>query len=158
MLPGLHRHTLIGGNDQQGGVDMAGAGHHSFNKLLVARNVNEDELFLVTGDVQKDEPQLDGQPAGFFFRQRVRVGAGQGLDQGTLAVVDVARRPDYDVLFFRHHDLSGFLRNNILPSDLSTIRPMTAARSNPAPLSFFKTASAFFAPTHISSPPDVWGS
>ena len=35
------------------------------------------------------EAKLDGDAALFFLRETVRVGAGEGLDEGGLAVVDM---------------------------------------------------------------------
>ena len=102
VLPRLHGQPLVGGDDEQGGVDVARARGHGLDELLVARDVDEDDLLRVGGVVEEDEAQLDGHAAGLFLGQGVRVGPGQGPDEGALAVVDVAGRADDDVIEVGH--------------------------------------------------------
>ena len=54
------------------------------------------------------ESDIDGDAAALFFFQPVRVDAGQGLHQRGLAVVDVPRRADDDVLHAGRGYFGGF--------------------------------------------------
>ena len=102
MLAGLDRDALVGGDDEQDGVHVRRAGDHGLDELLVAGDVDEDDLLLVFGDVEEDESQLDRHPPLFFLGQGVGVDPGQGLDEGALAVVDVAGRADDDMALVAH--------------------------------------------------------
>ena len=66
-----------------------GAGHHVAHEALVARHVHDAQA-LAGGQRQIGKPQLDGDAPELLLLEAVRVDPGQGLDQGALAVVDVA--------------------------------------------------------------------
>ncbi len=84
---------------------------------------------------------------------------GQSLDQGALAVVDMAGRADDDVALVAHAPAAFALpRRRIFPSDSATTRPMRAARETPRSRRRASTLAASAAGTDISRPPDVWGS
>ena len=51
--------------------------------------------------------QIDRDPARFLFRQTIGIGAGQRLDQRTLAVIDVTGGGDDEVLTVGHGDNDG---------------------------------------------------
>ena len=102
VLPRLHGQPLVGGDDEQDGVDVARARGHGLDELLVAGDVDEDDLLRIGRVVEEDEAQLDGHAAGLFLGQGIRVGPGQGPDEGALAVVDVAGRADDDVVEVGH--------------------------------------------------------
>jgi hypothetical protein len=53
------------------------------------------------GKVEVSEPQLDGDAAGLLLLEPVGVDAGQGEDQGGLAVIDVPGGAEDDVLHAR---------------------------------------------------------
>ena len=48
-------------------------------------------------ELEIGEPELDRDSAALLLGQTVGVGAGEGLDQRTLPVIDVSRRPEYEV-------------------------------------------------------------
>src|SRR6185503_2568581 len=56
------------------------------------------------GLFEEGEPEIDRDAARLFFRQPVGVGAGEGLHERSLAVIDVAGRADYDVSHARVAD------------------------------------------------------
>ena len=90
MLAGLPAEALNRGDDQQDRPGTGGAHDHGADEVLVAGSVQEVD---VTGRVLAEgEAQGDGEAPRLFLRQPVRLHAGQGADQGRLAVVDV---PDH---------------------------------------------------------------
>ncbi len=123
MLPRLDRDALVGGDDEERGVDVARPGDHGLDELLVAGDVDEDDLLLVARVVEEDEAELDRHAALFFLGQGVGVGPGQGLDQGALAVVDVAGRADDDVRFLRHALLRTILAGPLPRDPADDARP-----------------------------------
>ena len=72
-------------------------GQHVLDETLVARHVHEAEPQR-RRQFQVREAEVDGDAAALLFFQAVGVDAGQRLDQRRLAVIDVARRADDDVL------------------------------------------------------------
>jgi hypothetical protein len=60
---------------------------------VVTGDIDQAELDRVSGGIlkiEKREAEIDGDTAGFFFRQAVCVGAGEGIDECGFAVVNVA--------------------------------------------------------------------
>ena len=57
-----------------------------------------DRFARWAGQVKVGESYVDRDAAALFFFEPVGVGAGQGADQGALAVIDVAGRSDNDRL------------------------------------------------------------
>ena len=99
----LRHGAVVGGHQQQGEVDAAGAGHHGVHQAFVAGHVDEADALRLRGrrgtavarrHVQKGIAQLDADAALFLFGQAVGVHAGQRAHQRGLAVVDVARCSD----------------------------------------------------------------
>ena len=91
MLLGLRHPAVIGGNDKQCQVNGADAGDHVLDEVLVAGHINDTDP---QGDIgrrkfERGEPQVDGQAARLLLRQAVCVGAGERLDKGGLAVIDM---------------------------------------------------------------------
>ena len=85
--------TLGFGDHHQNQVDAANAGQHVADKALVAWNVNKAESNLFTArsrEFQVSEAEIDGDSAPLLLFQTVGIDAGQGLDQGGLAMVDVS--------------------------------------------------------------------
>ena len=95
MLAGLCPRPVVRGDDEEGGVDLPRPDEHVADEPVVTRNVDEVELGSV---VQREMgvADVDRHAARPLFRQAVRVDAGQGPEQGGLAVVDVAGGPDDD--------------------------------------------------------------
>ena len=90
---GLGLPAFGGGNDEQARVDGADAGEHVLEKADVAGHV--DERDPVAGrQLRPCEAEVDGEPASLLLREPIGVDAGQGEDEGRLAVVDVARGGD----------------------------------------------------------------
>src|SRR5260221_12742466 len=54
----------------------------------MAGNIHEVELQIIAEGTVR-EAQVNGDPAAAFLFPTVGIGAGQGFDEGTLAVVDV---------------------------------------------------------------------
>ena len=88
VLPGLGHDPFVRGDDQGHQVHAGGPGHHVAHEALVPRHVHDAQV-LAGGQFQLGKAQLDGDAPEFFFLEAVRVGPGQGLDQGALAVVNV---------------------------------------------------------------------
>ena len=102
MLPGLGHDSFIGRNDQSHQVESRGAGHHVADKLFVSRDI-DDADFRPAGQSHGGEPQLDGDPALFFFLEAVAVHPGEGLDQSGFPVIDMPGRSQDDAF---HKDKS----------------------------------------------------
>ncbi|HWA49189.1 MAG TPA: hypothetical protein VG742_12995 [Dongiaceae bacterium] len=93
MFAGLGHDAVIRGNHQQHAIDAGGAGQHVVHQLLVARHIDEtDDLSVRARPIGEAEVQRDA--ARLFFRQPIRVNAGQGAHQGGLAMVDMAGGAD----------------------------------------------------------------
>ena len=95
MLARLRHYRLVGRDDQQHTVDAARAREHVADEPLVARHVDERQRRLAVqvgreAEVDCDAPRL-------LLDQPVGIDAGERLDQGALAVIDMARGADYDV-------------------------------------------------------------
>ena len=95
VLFGLRHPAVLGGHDEQCKIHRADAGDHVFDEILMARHIDDAEA--VAGQFKMREAKVDGDAALFFFREPIGVVAGQGLDQCTLAVVDVTGRRKYGV-------------------------------------------------------------
>ena len=100
VLAGLRLDGFVGRDDEQHQVDSAHAGEHVLDEALVARHVHEAQAQRGR-QLQVGETQVDGDAAAFLFLQAVRVDAGERLDEGGLAVIDVAGGADDDVLHGR---------------------------------------------------------
>jgi hypothetical protein len=88
MFAGLGHDGVVGGDDEEDEIDAGGAGDHVADKALVARDVDDAEA--ATADFGEGEAEVDGHAARLFLGQAVGVDAGEGVDEGGLAVVDMA--------------------------------------------------------------------
>ena len=95
MLERLGARAVVGGDDQQRGIDLAGADEHVADELVVARDVDEVELGAVI-EREVRVPDVDRHPASTLLGQAVGIDAGQCPEQRRLAVVDVPGRADDD--------------------------------------------------------------
>src|SRR5690606_27347004 len=78
---------------------------------LVAGHVHDPDPCPVR-QVEVGEPQVDGDAAPLLLLEAVGLDAGEGADEGGLAVVDVPGRPDDDPAFrVVHHGWSTSARN-----------------------------------------------
>ena len=97
VLAGLRLDGFVGRDDEQHQVDSAHAGEHVLDEALVAGHVHEAQP-QSGRQLQVGEAQIDGDAAALLFLEAVRVDAGERLDQGGLAVIDVPGGADDDVL------------------------------------------------------------
>src|ERR1017187_1993522 len=97
MLAGLRLDGFVGGDDEEEQIDSAHPCQHVLDEAFVARNIDKAQAQF-RRQFEVGEPQIDGDAAALFFLQAVGVDPRQRLDQRRLAVIDVSRRPDDDVL------------------------------------------------------------
>ena len=90
VLTGLPAEALNRGDDQQDRPGTGGAHDHGADEVLVAGSVQEVDVTVRV--LAEGKAQGDGEAPRLLLRQAVRLHAGQGADQGRLAVVDV---PDH---------------------------------------------------------------
>ena len=93
VLGGLRHGAFVGGDDEQRGVDAADTGQHVLDEALVAGDVDDADV-CPAGQRQPGEAEIDRHRPRFFLGQAIGVDAGEGLDEGRLAVVDVTGRAD----------------------------------------------------------------
>jgi len=89
----LGHDSFVGSDHEHGKIESAGAGNHVTHETLVTRCV-DNRGDTTIADVEMGESQLDGDSAILLFLESVGVHAGDGLDDRSLAVVDVACRAD----------------------------------------------------------------
>ena len=102
VLAGLGHDAVVGGHHEDHAVHAAGAGDHGLDEVLVAGHVDDADLHV--GDRAGGEAQVDRHAPLFLLLQPVGLAAGERLDQGGLAVVDVAGRAEGDVDLLRRHE------------------------------------------------------
>src|SRR5262249_48227162 len=88
VFAGLGHDRVVGRDDEQGQVDAGGPGEHVLDEPLVPGAIDNAEP--VVAEVEPGEPDVNGDAASLLFRQPIAVGAREGLDEGGLAVVNVA--------------------------------------------------------------------
>ena len=97
MFASLGPNRFVGSNAEQSHIDAKGTDEHIGNELLVSGHVHDrDAAYLGKIDVGKAD--VDGHSPGFFLGEPICVDAGQRLNQGSLAMIDMARGADQ----FRH--------------------------------------------------------
>ena len=92
MFATLRHGAVVCGHDQQCELHGRDAGDHVVNEALVAGHVDKSQhrsVALLVG-----EAEIDRESATLFFRQAIRIDAGQRFDQTRLAVIDVPREGD----------------------------------------------------------------
>ena len=95
MLDRLRPRPVVGGHDEQRGVDLAGSDEHVADEPVVTGHVDEVELGSVV-EGQVGIADVDRHPAPALLGQAVGVDPGQRPQEARLAVVDVTGRPDDD--------------------------------------------------------------
>ena len=98
VLAGLRHDPFVGGHHEEDHVHAGGAGQHGTHEGLVPRHVHHPEAEPVVRAGEFRESKLDGDAAGLFLLQPVRIHAGERPDEGRLAVVDVPGRPEYEAM------------------------------------------------------------
>ena len=89
MFPGLRHDTVIGSYHQQAHLDAGHPPDHILHQPVVPRNIDQ-------GDIagQEGKADVDGHAPAFLLGLGVGIHTGEGLDQGRLAMVDVAGQTD----------------------------------------------------------------
>ncbi len=90
MLPGLLLDRIVCRNHQERQIDPGCAGKHVPHKSFVTGDIDYAEAKVSQRKFCK--PQIDGDAPQFLFRQPICVHTGQGLNERSLAMIDVARR------------------------------------------------------------------
>src|SRR5258708_30084097 len=101
MLLRLRHEGCVRSDDEQRDVDPGGAGEHVADEAFVPRDVHDARLQSVA-QRQWGESQIDRNATALLFFPAIGVDAGERLDQGGLAVVDVAGRADYEAAGAAH--------------------------------------------------------
>jgi hypothetical protein len=97
VLARLGHYAVVGRDHQQEDVDAARARDHVAHKALVSGDVDDAQL-RARGQLQLGVAQLDGDAAFLLLLEAVGIDAGERLDEGGLAVVDVAGGAEDEVL------------------------------------------------------------
>ena len=95
MLDRLGARPVVGGNDEQRRIDLAGADQHVAHQPVMAGDIDEVELGAIR-QRQMRVADIDRHPASPFLGEPIRVDPGERSKQGGLAVIDVPGRPDDD--------------------------------------------------------------
>ena len=97
VLAGLRLDGFVGRDHEQHQVDAAHPGQHVLDEALVAGDVHEAQAQRGR-QLEVREAEVDGDAAPLLFFQAVGIDPGQRFDERGLAVIDVARGSDDDVL------------------------------------------------------------
>ena len=100
VLTGLGHDGVVGRDDEHGEVQSGRAGEHISDETLVTRDVHERDPQPT--EFELGETEINGNPPLLLGREAVGINAGQFSDKRGLAVVDMTRGPDNEVLGF--HD------------------------------------------------------
>src|SRR5204863_5722187 len=95
VLERLSAWSVVGSDDEQRRVDLAGADEHVAHEPVVPRDVDEVELVAVVQS-QMRVADVDRHAPPSLLRQAVGVDAGERAEERSLAVVDVTGRADDD--------------------------------------------------------------
>ena len=95
VLAGLRHDRLVGRHHQDHRVDAEGPRQHVAHEALVAGHVDEGGHHPVP-EVRVGEAQVDGDAPLLLLLEAVGVGAGEGANEGALAVVDVPGGADHE--------------------------------------------------------------
>ena len=97
VFPGLGHDALVGGNHQCHQINPGGSGNHVLDKALMAGNIDNPQK-SPGGQVEVRKTQLNGDASELFLLQAIGVNAGQSSNEGCLAMIDVSRGTQYDLL------------------------------------------------------------
>jgi hypothetical protein len=100
VFHGLGHDPLVGGHHEKDQVDTGRSGDHVVDEFLVARHI-DDAQAQPGGQGQRGEAQFDRDASLLLLFQSVRVDPGEGPHEGGLAVIDMSRGAEDDVLFHR---------------------------------------------------------
>jgi hypothetical protein len=106
VFAGLGHDPFVGGDHHADDVDARGAGDHVLDELLVAGYVDDAQV-AAAGKVQRGKAQFDGDAALLLFFETVGVGAGDGLDQAGLSVVNMSGGAENDLFHDRCAPVNG---------------------------------------------------
>jgi hypothetical protein len=88
MFFGLGHPAIIGGHQQQHGIDAEQPRRHVVDELFVPGHIH-DAYGFTRGQLEPGETQVDSHAALFFFGQAVGINAGKRFDKAGFAVVNV---------------------------------------------------------------------
>jgi hypothetical protein len=83
----LVHQALVRGNNQRYQIDAVYPGKHVLHESFVPRYIYKADPHVA--QIEVSETQVDGDAAFFFFRKTIGIFAGEGVDQRTLAVIDM---------------------------------------------------------------------
>ena len=89
VLARLGHHAFVGGHHQEHRVHAVHPGQHVVQEAGLPGDVDDPDP-LPAGEVQVSKPEVDGHAAPVLLRETVGVDAGQRLDEGGFAVVNMA--------------------------------------------------------------------
>ena len=89
VLASLGHDAFVRCDDEHHEVETRGAGDHRPHELLVPGHVDDRDLEVVR-ERERCETELDRDAARLLFREAIEVATGQCMNEGGLAVVDVA--------------------------------------------------------------------
>ena len=91
MLAGLRHRAFIGGNNQQRRINAPHPRQHIFDKVDMARHIdNANHVFGLCRQRQVSETEVNCHFTFLLLDQPIGVDAGEGLDQGAFAMIDVS--------------------------------------------------------------------
>jgi hypothetical protein len=141
MFIGLGHDAVVGGDDEEKDVDGGGAGDHVADEVAVSGDIDDADEAAVGGGVAGGgggvegagrEAEVDAHAAGFFLGEAVGVAAGEGFDEGSFAMIDMAGGADDAVEYGASHARSSTLRSSILPG-IAAIWPLGGAKTIECP-------------------------
>ena len=97
MLAGLGHDPVVRSHHEDHQVDPGGAGHHVADEAFVAGHVHDPDAPPVR-KLQASEAEVDGHSPLLLLGPAVGVDAGESVDEGRLAVVNVTGGADDDGL------------------------------------------------------------
>jgi hypothetical protein len=101
MLFRLLHPTVVGGNNQKREIDRADTCNHVSNKIFVTGHIDDsnlEPLLVRPGKTQLCETEIDCDLSLLFLGQPIGVGSRERFYQGALAVIDMPRGREDEVL------------------------------------------------------------
>ena len=129
MFVRLGHDPVVGSHHEDDHIHAMRARYHVADEIHVARHIH-DPHDPVVGQPARSKAQVDRQAAPLLLRKRVGFAAGEQLDEGAFAVIDVPGRAEHDVLSSSAHALFaarlGFIKTAVTER-FSRTRPQRRA-------------------------------
>ncbi len=97
MFPRLRHDPFVRRDHQKHQVHAHHARNHIINEAFMPRNVDNPDT-VAARKIKIREPQVYRNPSPLFFLPAVRIPSRQRLDQRRLAVIDMSRSTNNDIL------------------------------------------------------------